>query len=105
MTQNSANGQNVDGLPIASTSDRKNWLTRKAKPQFIAVQNATGRPRMRPGTISLITVHVTVPIEKAKKMMKATGAIQGDDAHAARRRQSRDMPVLRDEMECDPPHG
>ena|SRR5271166_4785800 len=57
---------------IAPISERKNWLTRKAAPQLTAVQTATARPRMRPGKISLITVHTTGPSENANETMKAT---------------------------------
>ena len=105
MPQNSANSQNVSELPIASITERKNWLTRKAEPQLTAVATATARPRMWPGKISLITVHTTGPIEKAKQMMKPTSATQRDDARGARARvAAAPAASLHDELEGDADH-
>jgi hypothetical protein len=44
------------------------------EPRLTAMAMATARPRMGRGNISLITVHTTGPIEKAKQMMKPTSA-------------------------------
>ena len=96
MTLNAANSQNVAELPIAPTSERKNWLTRKAAPQLTAVQTATARPRMRPGKDFVDHGPHDRPERKRERDDEGDQTYERDEPGSAlsRRNSSRPRPLL-----------